>query len=285
MDAEHLAWFGGWVADQRHRRRFTTQEFADHCGIKRPTISAIESWARRGSQTSPGIVSRLAGGLGFPILPVAIAAGGFERSIFGKAEEAIFAIMPDMRSLLPDQRSRHWSAIGARFLTNIAEETHSTVDVIEERWNKTTSKTIPVEWGLLMSHGFLKPWIMLDQMPGAALWALTEAIGGNAGDVTALTALMGRFGPTTAHRWHLHDDYAAWVAVVEVQGWGRDFERFDPFEYRRATHEIPWTTWVPKADEKTPATTADDTLCALIQRLDPEERQLIAGIVERLLRT
>jgi len=73
--------------------------------------------------------------------------------------------------------------------------------------------------------------------------------------------------------------------VATDQGWGADFEKFDPVEYRQAMQSVAWS----KGGEKNEAAGAEkatttDTLCERIQRLPGEDQAIIRALVERLER-
>lgn len=282
MDIDHFVWFGRWLADQRQRHGYTTQEFAAQCGIKRPTISALESWARRGSHPSVGIVTRIAQGLDLPLLAVAVAAGGFERTDDVIADESLLAVLPVLRHLTPEVRSRQWSVWGAQYLRAVAADTSE--GTIADRWTQLTegSKALTQDWALVLNHGLISAWTTLDQVPGPALWAVVDAVGGDAVDVAGLTLLLGRVGPTAARRWGLSADYAAWVEIVADQGWGADFERFDAVAYRQAMRAVDWVRGAPGPVVAPPPGSDPDDLARRIAALTESDRAIIDTIVRRL---
>lgn len=299
--------FGDWLQHQRGTHHWSPAHIADRAGIPRSTLGAFLSSQRRLQRPRRDVAIQIASALKLPSLTLAVAAGYTDRTEFGDAEEGITgAVMPAWGREVAQRRSLLWSVSGGRYLSVVAKDSHLSSALIRERWTSLSgdqSLDDAALGHLFEVGGVPSHWSgrkLLDTLPGPALGLLVDAVGGDAVDIVGVASLMGRIGPGLAADWGAESDYTAWVAVVESQGWGSDFERFDAAAYRSAVREIDWTIppipefshstkkYTLPAGQTVPDTLTADTedwayLLARYPKLTPSQRAIIRQLMDSWL--
>ncbi len=275
-----LPTFGDWLRWQSTERGLTPAALARELGLPKPTVAALLS----GRSKRPGIevAGRIASGLEYPRLALAVISGHADRMEVGQAEEAAWlAAMPWVAQLSAGKRSAYWSQLGLRLVDALAGAMDPAV--VRERWRARgvaglMEDTLHQRHRGLIDNGFF------DALSGPALALVVDGAGGSAPDLLGVAAAMALIGPGICRAWGCAVDWDSWADVAGpiIRGTDGDMERFEPGEYLAACHEVKWTIEVPapvvESDTATPAEDADP-LVGLWDRLTSVQKSAMRAIL------
>ncbi|NMP22897.1 helix-turn-helix domain-containing protein [Sulfobacillus harzensis] len=236
--------FGAWLQITREGRGWTISELADRAQLPRSTLATLESRARRSSRPRPEVIHSVAAATGLPVLGIAVIAGYFERDMIDVGTDALFD-----RIQLAAFQGLWWQRQGGAYLRVVRESQGVSIDAAAKRWSDLWGalSVTGEEWNVLESQGYVPDmWESivrmrnLNRLPGAWLWALTHAIGGDLADLLGFAFIMARVSAVRCERpWHAKDDYDQLSRAVKTHR--QAFEELVLGPYRSDVRRVKWT--------------------------------------------
>lgn len=270
--------FAEWLQWQARERGLTPAPLARLLGLPKPTVATLLS----GRTKRPGldIAQRIAVGLGYPRMALAVAAGYGDRTELGQAEESAWlTTMPWIAGLNPAQRSSLWSRLGQETISALSESVSQAV--AQERWKARGVANVMTDI-LGLGRGDTDAGFF-DAIPGSALALVVEGAGGTPAALLAVAAVMGRLGPGLCGVWGCAMDWESWSQAAgpllkTVDG---HIERFDAQGYLAACRGIDWTV-SRSAPEPSTADQAEDPdlLSAVWPRLNPSQKSVVHALLK-----
>lgn len=278
--------FATWLAVQMESRGLTQAALARCTTIPKATVTTFLS--RRTRRPSIEVAQRLARGLEWPTMAMAVVTGYADRQGLGESEEAVWVTtMPWIGGMEPAQRSISWSRLGRAVVVAGLLKNQANREVAWARWESRGVRGPNAEDDVLGTDrrmGAVGGIGLLDAMGGAELALMVEGAGGTPSDVIATAAVMGRIGPGLCRSWGCESDWGVWAEAAGpmLRASEGDIERFDAHAYLESCRRVSWSSPPLEAEEGAginPASYGAPDLVSLWPRLTSVQKDVVRGLL------